>query len=111
VDKNLSAGNARIFVRTEFDRYARGEPMVVTFHAMTDPPVRVAREARLGTQAVTIESDQPLRDGCFDIASDRSRVRVAGAEPVPRATLQLRTCEPRVARTPQVIDSNPIEVQ
>jgi uncharacterized protein YcbK (DUF882 family) len=111
VDKNLSAGNARIFVRTEFDRYARGEPMTVTFHAMTEPPVRVAREARLGGAAVTIESDQPLHDGCFEIASDRSRVRVTGAEPVARATLELRTCEPRIARTPETIESNPIEVR
>ncbi len=44
VEENLSAGNARLFGRTEFDRYARGEEIVVALHAMTVPPVRVGRE-------------------------------------------------------------------
>src|SRR3989449_9135716 len=49
VEENLSAGNARLFARTEFDRYAKGEEIVVTLHAMTVPPVRVGREARVVT--------------------------------------------------------------
>ncbi len=35
VEENLSAGNARLFGRTEFDRYAKGEEIVVALHAMT----------------------------------------------------------------------------
>ena len=35
VDENLSAGNARMFARTEFDRYVGGEPIAVTLHALT----------------------------------------------------------------------------
>ncbi|TMA51020.1 MAG: DUF882 domain-containing protein, partial [Deltaproteobacteria bacterium] len=47
VDENLSAGNARMFARTEFDRYVGGEPISVTLHALTVPPVQVARVAKL----------------------------------------------------------------
>src|SRR2546425_558725 len=46
VEENLSAGNARLFGRTEFDRYAKGEEIVVALHAMTVAPVRVGREGR-----------------------------------------------------------------
>jgi len=35
VEENLSAGNARLFGRTEFDRYGKGEEIVVALHAMT----------------------------------------------------------------------------
>jgi uncharacterized protein YcbK (DUF882 family) len=52
VDENLSAGNARVFARTEFDRYERGETIIVTLHGITVPPVRIAREGRLGTHVV-----------------------------------------------------------
>src|SRR5207253_8748681 len=43
VEENLSAGHARLFGRTEFDRYAKGEEIVVALHAMTVRPVRVGR--------------------------------------------------------------------
>ena len=35
-----SASNALLFARTEFDRYRRGEEVVVTLHSLTVPPVR-----------------------------------------------------------------------
>src|SRR5262249_28351902 len=47
VDEDLSGGNARIFARTDFDRYVPGEMMLVRFHAVTLPPVRIERTARL----------------------------------------------------------------
>ena len=47
VDENLSAGNARVFARTDFDRYTAGEMMLVRLHGITAPPVRIERTARL----------------------------------------------------------------
>ena len=67
VDENLSAGNARMFARTEFDRYAAGEGVVVTLHAATVPPVLVRGEARLGGESVRVESELPEREGCYEV--------------------------------------------
>ena len=71
VEENLSAGNARLFARTDFDRYARGEAIAVSLHGLTVPPVRIAREARLvGSQGedvrVALEGELPERDGCLE---------------------------------------------
>src|SRR5207249_2501307 len=111
VDENLSAGNARIFARTEFDRYAPGEPIVVTLHAITEPPVLVAREARMGGEKVAVEGEGASRDGCLGIPLAGGRVRVVGAPAVRRERIELRSCEPRVARTPEVVETNAVEVR
>src|SRR5437667_2991247 len=82
VGENLSAGNARLFAGTEFDRYARGEEIVVALHAMTVAPVRVGREVRIVPErgeAVTIAVGGELveRDGCLGVASGGSVRREA----------------------------------
>jgi uncharacterized protein YcbK (DUF882 family) len=118
VDENLSAGNARAFARTDWDRYAAGEAMELRLHAVTTPPIRVRRTARLlpdgatDGPTVTIQDveapDAP--DGCIE-ADARTRLRVVGAPAVERARVVLETCEPRVERTPAQVTSNPVSVR
>jgi uncharacterized protein YcbK (DUF882 family) len=116
VEENLSAGNARLFARTEYDRYAEGEPIVVTLHAMTAPPVRIAPSARLvpdgpgdGT-AVRVESDAERDGGCLVAGESGAAVRVAGTPAGARGRVVLTTCAPRGERTPATVETNPIEV-
>lgn len=115
VEKNLSAGNARLFARTEYDRYAAGEPIVVTLHALTEPPVRIAREAEVRPEngspiAVRVDGDAGEREGCVELAATGSRLRVTGAH-AGRGRLVLQTCAPRVAATPEVVEANVVEVR
>lgn len=114
VDENLSAGNARLFARTEFDRYTAGEPIGVTLHALTAPPVRIARTASLVPErgapvTVTLEGggDEP----CLAAEAAGAGFLVGAAPPRGRARLVLRTCEPRVERTPETVETNPLEVR
>jgi len=116
VDENLSAGNARLFARTEFDRHAAGEAIVVSLHAVTVPPVWIARTARLeddGGRSVG-EAAVGAADGgdgpCLE-ADARTRLRVTGTPAVTRGRLVLATCEPRVERTPLEVRTNPIAVR
>ena len=115
VEQNLSAGNALVFARTEYDRYVEGEPIQVTLHDVTVPPVRVATEASLveGSQGkpVRVTASLPEKDGCFEVAERGVRLRVEGIPPASRGKLVFRTCAPKVERTPDVVESNPIEVR
>jgi hypothetical protein len=102
VEENLSAGNARLFARTEFDRYGPGEPVVVLLHALTAPPVLVANEATLidgdRGRPVKLAAATAERDGCVEVAERGVRLRVTGVPAVDRGRLVLRTCVPRVER-------------
>src|SRR5205814_1138928 len=94
------------------DRYAAGEPVVVTLHALTTPPVRIALEAAL----IEGEHERPLHvegatDGCVDVTERGVRLRVTGVVPVGRARLMLKTCAPRVEKTPDTVETNVIEVR
>ena len=110
VDENLSAGNARMFARTEFDRYATGEGMAVTLHAITVPPVLVRREATLAGERLRVDAELPEHDGCYEVGASGARLRVSGAPRVHRALVVLSTCAPRTERTPETVETNPIEV-
>jgi uncharacterized protein YcbK (DUF882 family) len=114
VEQNLSAGNARLFARTEYDRYATGETIAVTLHSLTLPPVRVAKDAVLvdgaGEHAVHVAADLPEHDGCFEVDARGARLRVTEAPAASRGRLVLRTCAPRVEQTPATIETNAIEV-
>jgi uncharacterized protein YcbK (DUF882 family) len=115
VEQNLSAGNARLFARTEFDRYAAGEPVVVSLHALTMPPVLIAREAVLRdgehARTVHVEAAAGEREGCIDLAERGVRLRVADVGEVTRGRVVLKTCAPRVEKTPETIETNAIEVR
>ncbi len=114
VEQNLSAGNARLFARTDFDRYAPGDEVVVTLHALTTPPVRLAKEAHVvdasGERVVRVQGDVPERDGCLEIADRVVRLHVPGVPAARHARLVLPTCAPRPERTPDAVETNPIDV-
>jgi len=119
VDENLSAGNARLFGRTDFDRYAAGDAIVVALHFLTTPPVRVARRARLVPESAGDPTDLRVADadggdgggdGCIE-ADAATRLRLTGAPPVGRARLVLSTCTPRAERTPAEVPVNVVEVR
>jgi uncharacterized protein YcbK (DUF882 family) len=112
VDENLSAGNARVFARTEFDRYERGEPIRVRVHALTVPPVRIARTARLVADGATL-LEVRLRgdgDGCVEVPASGGEVNLAAFDVPARGHLELTTCEPRVEKTPVTVESNVLEI-
>lgn len=123
VDENLAAGNARAFVRTDFDRYASVSGALLTLHSVTVFPLRIAPQARLvadGSSAPLQSAPLKLepmsgpvdRDGCLSIdAPDAQALRVVGAGTIAaRGHIVLTTCEPRIERTPAEIESNPIEI-
>jgi uncharacterized protein YcbK (DUF882 family) len=107
VEEHLSAENARLFARTEFDRYAVGEPLVVTLHAMTLPPVRVER--RVEVEGVHAELDGS--DACVEVRELAGRVTVSPLDAPVRGRMVLRTCEPRVGQTPTTVETNTVEVR
>jgi len=112
VDENLSAGNARLFARTDFDRYATGDTIRVRLHGLTLPPVRVAYEARLEGTGVPIEISEPTPDATGCIEADAATVLVLPASAaVERDVLSLSLCEPRVERTPVVVRTNPLAIR
>ncbi len=118
VDENLSGGNARVFARTEFDHYAREEPMALRFHAVTSPPIHVARTAKLlvdgASEGPTVQIEDTeapdAQEGCIEVDAE-SRLRVLGGTAVERARVVLTTCEPRVERTPGQVQSNPVSIR
>jgi uncharacterized protein YcbK (DUF882 family) len=112
VEENISAGNARLFARTEFDRYAVNEPIVIQLHALTTPPVRVARAARVAGTDVRLAADGlPERDGCLEVRDSSAAIRAAVDRAIGRDRLVLSTCAPRPERTPETIETNWIEVR
>ncbi len=83
-DEDLSGGNARVFARTDFDRYVAGEMPLVRFHGVTEPPIGVERTARLvpqgggATVPVTLEDlGGGAGDGCLEVDAD-TRLMVKG---------------------------------
>lgn len=113
VEENLSAGNARLFGRTEFDRYARGEGIVVALHAMTVPPVRVEREGRWVVEegeeiAVAVTGDG---EKCVEVPASGASVRVGALSKGGRGKVELTTCEPRAERTPATVETNGLEIR
>jgi uncharacterized protein YcbK (DUF882 family) len=116
VEENLSAGNARLFARTEFDRYGADEPIAVALHALTVPPIRIAHAAHLvggdgAEQALGVTGDLPERDGCLEVGESGGEVRVARPERPGRGRIVLETCGPRSERTPERVQSNPVDLR
>ncbi len=129
VSERLSAGNARVFLRTDFDRYTQWDGAEIVLHSVTAFPLRLQKYARfehaggLGVQlpmvpaVPTLASDQ---DGCWVIeqaaphlrfrvvASEETAVRLRGARP-QRGKIVWETCAPRVERTPEEVRSNTVE--
>jgi len=125
VSENLSAGNARIFVRTDFDRYATIDGAVLSVYSVTAFPLLLSAQARIvgprGGSDVTLEAlgdGIERRDGCLAITkpTDAYQLRVRRPEADAenrsdeRPHVLVATCEPRIERTPMEVESNPIEV-
>ncbi len=117
VKDNISAGNARIFVRTDFDRYATLEGAVLRLHSVTTLPLYVRATADLGGATLTlqpVDDEIPLRDGCWAIVkpSETYEFRIThvdGSTPRGPHEITLFTCDERVEKTPPEVQSNPID--
>jgi uncharacterized protein YcbK (DUF882 family) len=127
VSEDLSADNARVFARTEYDRYGSDETVQVRLHSVTLLPLRIEPRAELvadhadpaaatlATVALVPEQGaEQEKDGCLTI---RGRGKISPALRVPalnmtvaRGRLRLRTCAPRLGKTPPTIETNPIEI-
>ena len=116
VEKNRSADNARLFARTDFDRYADLTGAVIRLHAVTALPIRIHRTARIADQSLTIApagSGIALDGDCYVISEGAERyaftVTTGPVPPAQRSPIRLSTCAPRVGATPKEIVTNPIE--
>jgi uncharacterized protein YcbK (DUF882 family) len=116
VEKNLSADNARLFARTDFDRYADLAGALVRLHAVTALPLRVDRRARIGDRQLIIATvgEGIAADGdCLVIREPAERyefkVATALSPPAQRLPIRLHTCAPRIGATPREILTNPVE--
>jgi uncharacterized protein YcbK (DUF882 family) len=111
VDENLSAGNARVFARTDFDRYAPGDVIQVRLHALTVPPLRLARTARLDVTGapVTVTAPAAAADGCVEVDA-RTVLLLEALPPTERSAVVFTTCAPRPERTPEMVRTNPVVI-
>jgi hypothetical protein len=77
--------------------------------------VRIAKEASLVDGAngrqVHVAASLPEHDGCFEIAERGVHLRVEDIPPASRGRLVFKTCAPKIERTPDTIETNPIEVR
>jgi uncharacterized protein YcbK (DUF882 family) len=111
VDENLSAGNARLFARTDFDRYRSGETIAVRLHSLTVPPVRIARLAHLATAGAAVAIVTPAPDARDCIEADARTVLTLRADaPTVRDVLVLAVCDPRPEATPATLRTNPLAI-
>jgi uncharacterized protein YcbK (DUF882 family) len=126
VDENLAAGNARMFLRTDFDRYTQLGGAILSLHSLTAFPLSIAPLAHLvgddGTLPLPIEPLAGAAPGepapgkpCLMIPSYSPdyRFRITGTPEAPhpgRWRIVLSSCEPRIQQTPAEIESNTVEL-
>lgn len=116
-DEDLRGGNARVFARTDFDRYTAGDDLLVRLHSVTAPPIHIDRRARLvpdggGAPAPVTVEEVSAGPGASCLAADAaSRLVVRGAPAMARGHIELASCAPRVERTPVYIDTNPVAIR
>jgi uncharacterized protein YcbK (DUF882 family) len=116
-DEDLSGGNARLFARTDYDRYVAGEMILARLHGVTAPPVQVLRAARFvpesgrAATSVTVEEvGRPDGGGCI-VADGATRLLVKGVPKADRGHVVFTTCDPRVERTPAEIETNTVALR
>lgn len=128
VAEKLSAGNARVFLRTDFDRYPSLDGAEIVVHSVTAFPLRLHKRLRLvGESGLLAEAEvmpaQPAGardvDGCWAIEGPALRhafrvpkgiSRPEGGAARRRGRIVWPTCEPRVERTPAEVESNVVEL-
>ena len=125
MNENLSADNARIFLRTDFDRYRDLNGAICALHSVTAYPVMISAHAKVAGAdevSMTIEPANGVglnADGCFAVSSpDAREFRVRSTPAIGghsgthgESRIVLSTCEPRLGKTPAEITSNPIEIR
>lgn len=116
VDQNPAKGNARLFARTDFDRYATLDGAVVRLHSVTALPIRVRRTAQLAGHALALapgDAAVQLDGDCWLIDQPAERYEFTVTTPLPppaaRAPIRLEICAPRIGATPTEINANPVE--
>lgn len=123
VGENLSAGNAKLFARTDFDRYGANQirGAAIRLHSVTALPVRIRPVAKWGDSPTEIRlaPGQGMKvdgDGCITTDGAHATYELAISSPHldepprKRTPLRLVTCEPRVESTPAEIVTNEIEL-
>jgi uncharacterized protein YcbK (DUF882 family) len=116
VDQNLAKENARLFARTDFDRYDTLAGAVIGLHSVTALPIAVRAQARIGDQRLTLaaRAGGARADGdcwVFTEPADRYELAVSStaAPPARREPIVLDTCDPRIGATPAEVLTNPVE--
>ena len=115
VEKNLSAGNARLFARTDWDRYAPRAPIAISLHSLTVPPVGIAAAATMvfddgQRTAVALDDGSGAAADCMAIDMRDAVLHATGPARAGRGRLELRTCPPQPESTPTEVWSNALEV-
>ena len=115
VEKNLSAGNARLFARTEWDRYAARAPITISLHSLTEPPVGIAAAAAVvfddgQRAAVRLDDGSGHAADCIAVTVRDAVLHATGPAGAGRGRLELRTCPPQPDATPAEVWSNPLEI-
>lgn len=120
VSEDLSAGNARVFARTEYDRYETLQGATIKLHNVTALPLRIAAQARLvgaqGSFDVTLSpgSGTALDGDCIAVRQYAPAYEVHAAASFRgklHGRLLLTTCTPRLESTPEEIEANLIECE
>jgi len=117
VDEHLSAGNARVFARTEFDRYPQLDGAVIRLHSVTALPLRIAVAAHAGVASLKLapaDEHGAVSDDCivFAVPAPAYHLRVVEAAVANklRAPILFDTCTPRLEATPAQFESNLVEI-
>jgi uncharacterized protein YcbK (DUF882 family) len=121
VKENLSGGNARVFARTDFDRYPQLDGAVVSLHAVTLRPLRIATHAELVPEPSSGSSDaeassevvlEPVAasavvasDGCLEVPSsdDPPPVRLRVSSHADRAASARRPAPGHAGRHGRIV--------
>jgi uncharacterized protein YcbK (DUF882 family) len=114
VAQNAAKENARLFARTDFDRYDSLAGAVLSLHSVTALPIRVRHTAHIGREPVAVTARGARTDGecwVFEEPAERYELVVDTALDAPsRPTpLGLETCAPRIGATPRKIATNPVQ--
>ena len=115
VDQTPAKENAKLFARTDFDRYATLDGAVIRLHSVTALPIRIRREAHIGSQTITVapRDAAAVADGdCWLIDTPAERYELIVTTPLPppsaRTPIRLATCPPRIGATPAEVLTNPV---
>lgn len=114
VAQNAAQENARLFARTDFDRYDSLAGAVLSLHSVTALPIGVRRTARLDGDPVALTAPGARDEGeCWVFTEAAARyelvVETAIAAPSARTPLVLETCAPRAGATPRQITTNAVQ--